>query len=57
MATAEQMLVHVDSAGGRARAADPEILERIATIAAAHAALPWPDRAGRTIRMPAARRA
>jgi carnitine 3-dehydrogenase len=53
LAAAEQMLLHVDSAEGRASPADPEILERIAKIAAAHAALPWPDRAGRAIRVPA----
>jgi carnitine 3-dehydrogenase len=56
LATAEQMFLHVDSAGARASPADPELLGRIAKIAAAHAALPWPERAGRAIRVPATRR-
>jgi carnitine 3-dehydrogenase len=52
LATAEQMFVHVDSAEARASPADPEILDRIAKIAAVHAALPSPERAGRAIRVP-----
>jgi carnitine 3-dehydrogenase len=55
LATAEQMFVHVASAEARASSADPEILDRIAKIAAAHAALPWPEHAGRAIRVPAKR--
>jgi acyl-CoA thioesterase FadM len=56
LAAAEQMLLHVDTSEGRASPADPEILDRVARIAAAHADLPWPERAGRAIRMPAPRR-
>jgi carnitine 3-dehydrogenase len=40
LATAEQMLLHVDTNEGRARPARPDILARIAKLAAAHAALP-----------------
>jgi carnitine 3-dehydrogenase len=53
LATAEQMFVHVDTTEGRARPARPEILARIARLAAAHAALPTPERAGRAIGIPA----
>jgi carnitine 3-dehydrogenase len=49
LATAEQMFVHVDTAEGRARPAQPEVLARIAKLAAAHTALPRPERAGRAI--------
>jgi len=49
VATAEQMLLHVDTTAGRARPARPEILTRIAKLAAAHAVLPKPERAGRAI--------
>jgi carnitine 3-dehydrogenase len=52
LAAAEQMLLHVDTAEGRASPAAPEILDRIARIAAAHADLPRPERVGRAIRMP-----
>jgi carnitine 3-dehydrogenase len=49
LATAEQMLLHVDTTAGRAHPARPEILTRIGRIAAAHAGLPKPERAGRAI--------
>jgi len=52
LATAEQMLLHVDTRAERASPAAPELLERIARIARAHAALPAPDRAGRSIGIP-----
>ena len=52
LATAEQMLLHVDTRAERAAPAAPELLERIARIAAAHAALPRPERAGRSIGIP-----
>src|SRR6266540_3271557 len=55
LATAEQMLVHVDTSAGRAHPARPEILTRIAKLAAAHAVLPKPERAGRAIGVPAPR--
>jgi carnitine 3-dehydrogenase len=50
IATAEQMLLHVDTAGQRAAPAAPAVLEHVARIAAAHAALPVPERVGRAIR-------
>jgi hypothetical protein len=43
------MFVHVDTSEGRARPARPEVLARVAKLAAAHAALPRPERAGRAI--------
>jgi carnitine 3-dehydrogenase len=55
LATAEQMLLHVDTTAGRAHPARPEILTRIAEVAAAHAVLPKPDRAGRAVGIQARR--
>jgi len=55
LATAEQMLLHVDTATERTTPADPALLERIERIARAHAELPRPDRAGRAVGMPARR--
>jgi carnitine 3-dehydrogenase len=55
LATAEQMFLHVDTSEGRARPARPEILARVAKLAAAHTALPRPERAGRAIGIPAQR--
>jgi carnitine 3-dehydrogenase len=49
VATAEQMLLHVDTAEGHAAPARADVLERLAGLTAAHAALPRPDRAGRRI--------
>ena len=49
LATAEQMLLHVDTAAERVAPAPPELLARLDEIAAAHAALPRPERAGRAI--------
>jgi carnitine 3-dehydrogenase / betainyl-CoA thioesterase len=49
LATAEQMLLHVDTESDRVRRAPPELLDRIARIAKAHAALPRPERAGRAV--------
>jgi carnitine 3-dehydrogenase len=49
LATAEQLLLHVDTAHGRAGAARPDVLAGVGRIAAAHARLPRPDRAGRAI--------
>jgi carnitine 3-dehydrogenase len=54
IATAEQMLLHVDTATERASPADPALLERIERIERAHAALARPERAGRAIGMPGA---
>lgn len=49
LALAEQMLVHVDAKEQRAVPAPDEIRERLLRIAAAHALLPRPQRAGRSI--------
>jgi carnitine 3-dehydrogenase len=49
LATAEQMLLHVDLASGRAAAADGPVAGAAREIARAHAQLPRPERAGRAI--------
>ncbi|MGH6946622.1 MAG: carnitine 3-dehydrogenase [Kiloniellales bacterium] len=49
LATAEQMLLHVDTKAGRACPAAPAVLARLTRIAEAHARLPRPDGAGRHI--------
>ena len=46
-------LLHVDTTAGRAQPARPEILAKIAKLAAAQAVLPHPERAGRAIGIPA----
>lgn len=48
-ATAEQMLMHVDTQAGRAAPFPPEILARLRVLTEAHAALPKPEAAGRPI--------
>lgn len=48
-ATAEQMLVHVHTAEGTVRPASGEVRERVEALAAGHAKLPRPERAGRRI--------
>jgi carnitine 3-dehydrogenase len=53
LATTEQMLLHVDTNAGSAAPAPPRILARAQQLADAHAALPWPARAGRKIGLPA----
>lgn len=57
LATAEQMLLHVDSVAGRAVDAPDWILERLNAISADHAALTWPDGAGRHVGQKKAREA
>jgi acyl-CoA thioester hydrolase len=47
LATAEQLLVHVDMAAGRSAEIPPEVVERIAAIHQAHAALATPDVVGK----------
>jgi acyl-CoA thioesterase FadM len=51
LATEEQLLLHVDAAASRAAPFAPEVLARLETIRAAHAALPVPEQAGRGIAM------
>jgi carnitine 3-dehydrogenase len=52
LATAEQMLLHVDTRAARVVPAARSMLERVTALAAAHAALPQPERAGHAIAMP-----
>jgi acyl-CoA thioester hydrolase len=55
IATAEQMLLHVDTRTGRAAPFPEPIAARLREIRAAHAAaLPVPDYVGRSIRIPEA---
>ena len=49
IATAEQMLLHVDSAAGKAVSAPEHVLTRVKAIADAHATLPLPEGAGRHV--------
>jgi carnitine 3-dehydrogenase / betainyl-CoA thioesterase len=51
LATAEQMMLHVETVARRAGPARADVLRRVERIAAAHALLPRPERAGRAIGM------
>jgi len=51
VATGEQLLVHVDTAAGRACDLDPVLQERLALVTAAHAVLPVPEWVGRPMGM------
>jgi carnitine 3-dehydrogenase len=53
LATAEQMLLHVDAQTGRAGPAATPVLAAVRRIADAHTVLPPPDDVGRRIEMPA----
>jgi carnitine 3-dehydrogenase len=52
LATTEQMLLHVDTAAGRAAPAPAEVLARVQELVDAHSSLPRPERAGRQIGLP-----
>jgi len=52
LATAEQMLVHVDAGAGRAAPAPADLLARVADLTARHSALPAPDGVGKRIALP-----
>ena len=52
LATAEQMLLHVDTAKGCVSPAPADVVERVRAIAEAHAALPAPDGVGQRIETP-----
>ena len=56
LATAEHMLLHVDTAAGRAARAAPEVLAGLEAIARAQAPLGTPEGAGRRIAMPGGKR-
>jgi len=49
IAESEALLLHVDSRRGRATAAEPDVLRRVALVSDAHSRLPRPERAGRRI--------
>ena len=49
LATAEQMLLHVDTASGRAAPSREPVRGRVAELTLHHEALPRPERAGRSI--------
>ena len=51
LATCEQMLLHVDTAAGRAWPMQAPLAARVAALAAAQAALPVPSEVGRAIAM------
>jgi len=52
LATAEQMILHVDMRAGRATPFPEHIARGLGEITAAHAALPVPGYVGRSIRIP-----
>jgi acyl-CoA thioester hydrolase len=52
LATAEQMLLHVDTNASRACPAREDVRERVLRIAKAHRGLPKPDFAGRQVGAP-----
>ncbi|MEM7224881.1 MAG: L-carnitine dehydrogenase [Pseudomonadota bacterium] len=52
VATAEQMLLHVDTSGPRTAPIAPEVHARLAQIMAAHKDLPKPEQVGRVIGLP-----
>jgi acyl-CoA thioesterase FadM len=49
VAMGEHMMVHVDAGSGRAAPVRDGVRERVEALAAAHAGLPRPARAGRRI--------
>ncbi len=49
LATAEQLMLHVDSKAGKSSAAPADILARLTPIAQAHAMLPVPEGVGRSV--------
>jgi carnitine 3-dehydrogenase len=49
IATAEQMLLHVDTTAGRAAPAPDDVLAAVFVLRDAHASLPRPARAGRSV--------
>lgn len=48
-ATAETLTLHIDMAGPRVAPFPPDIREKVEQMAASHAGLPMPERAGRSI--------
>jgi len=56
VATAEQMLLHVDMAAGKVAPLPDDLYERLVAIRQAHASLPVPDYVGHVMRIPEPRR-
>lgn len=56
LAVNEQMQINVDMAGPRATPFAPGVSARVQALAAAHAGLPRPEHAGRSIALPVPRR-
>jgi len=52
LASAEQMLLHVDTEAGRSIAAEGAVLDAMTRLAQVHAALPRPRTTGRSVGMP-----
>ncbi|MQA82269.1 MAG: 4-hydroxybenzoyl-CoA thioesterase [Streptosporangiales bacterium] len=52
LATAEQLLVHVDTAAGRSAPMPDDLHARVAAVCHAHAGIPRPEAVGRPIAMP-----
>jgi acyl-CoA thioester hydrolase len=48
-ATSENMVLHVDMAGPKVAPLPPDMMGKVEAMARAHAALPMPERAGRSI--------
>jgi acyl-CoA thioester hydrolase len=48
-ATSEVLALHIDMTGPKVAPYPPDILANIEAMRAAHAGLPWPERAGRSI--------
>ncbi len=48
-ATSESLTLHIDMAGPKVAPFPADIMEKVEALAAAHAALPTPERAGRSI--------
>ena len=48
-ATSEVLSLHIDMAGPKVAPFPPDVKEKVDAMAAAHAALPRPERAGRSI--------
>jgi acyl-CoA thioester hydrolase len=51
-ATSENMMLHVDMSAKNVTTFSPETMQSLAAMKDAHAALPFPDAAGRRIAMP-----
>ncbi|WP_128378482.1 thioesterase family protein [Streptomyces cavernae] len=52
LATAEQMLLHVDTKAGRVSPFPPELARRLRSVKAAHAQLPVPEAVGHVMGIP-----